>query len=76
MKVEALFFPLLKRRKQYKTKRDGNYYANYNEYRQEIREDCLGRCVYCDRHENEIGGSESMKLDHFRPEKHFTHLIT
>lgn len=75
METHDLFFPLLRRRESYKTKKDGDHYADYNKYRQEIREDCLGRCVYCDSHENEIGGPESMKLDHFRPKKHFEHLV-
>jgi hypothetical protein len=65
----ALFFPTLKRRNDYHTKRNGEYYE-YGHYRQEIREDCLGRCVYCDVHEDEIGGQEGMHLDHFRPQKY------
>ena len=71
---EDLFFPRLKRRNKYKTTRSGNYYAAYSNYRQEIREDCLGRCVYCDIHENENGGDENMHLDHFRPKEHFPQL--
>ncbi|MEM7128221.1 MAG: hypothetical protein AAF702_17955 [Chloroflexota bacterium] len=72
----SLFFPKLIRRKKYKLTRKNTYYANYSKYRQEIREDCLGRCVYCDCHENELGGSESMAIDHFRPKDfpEFTHL--
>jgi len=67
MLEESLFFPLLARREKYSVKRDGSYYANYSHYREEIREDCLGRCIYCDTHENELDGSSSMNLDHFRP---------
>lgn len=76
MQNESLFFPLLSRRKQYTKTRNGRYYADYTMYKQEIREDCLGRCVYCDSHENETGGAESMDLDHFRPKKYaeFAHL--
>ena len=74
MSPDNLFFPALQRRKQYRLTRTGEYYADYGEYKQEIREDCLGRCVYCDCHENELGGPESMNLDHFRPRKHFEHL--
>ncbi len=73
MSEEVLFFPLLKRRGAYRTKRTGEYYASYHEYKQEIREDCLGRCVYCDCHENELDGSEQMNLDHFRPRKYKEH---
>jgi len=76
MANESLFFPRLSRRKQYTKTRNGRYYADYTMYKQEIREDCLGRCVYCDSHENETGGAESMDLDHFRPKKYaeFAHL--
>lgn len=68
MANRALYFPRLERRKTYST------FSAYREYRQEIREDCQGRCVYCDAHENEIGGAESMTLDHFRPKDKFGHL--
>jgi 5-methylcytosine-specific restriction endonuclease McrA len=70
MANEPLFFPRLSRRGEYRRTRSGGYYADYSEYKQEIREDCLGRCVYCDTHENETGGAESMELDHFRPKKY------
>ncbi|MBN1795912.1 MAG: HNH endonuclease [Sedimentisphaerales bacterium] len=66
------FFPELNRRAEYQVKSNGNYYQ-YSHYRQEIREDCLGRCVYCDGHENELGGIDSMVLDHFRPTKYEEH---
>jgi hypothetical protein len=36
--------------------------------------DCLGRCVYCDIHENENGGKANMHLDHFRPKAKFPRL--
>jgi uncharacterized protein (TIGR02646 family) len=71
---DVLFFPQLKRRSNYKTKRNGDYYSDYSEYRQEIREDCMGRCVYCDIHEKENGGAENMNLDHFRPKEKFGNL--
>jgi hypothetical protein len=64
------FFAPLKRRSSYTAKRNGNFYSYeyYREhYRHEIAEDCVGRCVYCDCHENEVGGREAMELDHFRP---------
>jgi hypothetical protein len=73
----VLFFPKLTRRTHYKQTRKKTFYSNYDEYRQEIREDCLGRCVYCDCHENHIGGHQAMQLDHFRPKERpeFSHLI-
>lgn len=78
MPEERLFFPLLKRREQYSVKRNGEYYADYGYYKEEIRVDCLGRCVYCDTHENELNGPSSMALDHFRPKDYeqFTALIS
>jgi hypothetical protein len=74
--MSELFFPTLVRRDAYSRRRDGQYYE-YRHYKQEIREDCLGRCVYCDSHENEVGGQECMELDHFRPKKfdEYKHLI-
>ncbi len=42
------------------------------------------RCVYCDSHQDTIGGPEAMQLDHFRPwnkgfgrekTRHFAHLV-
>ena len=74
MPVDSLFFPRLRRREQYRTKRDGEYYADYQKYRQEIRQDCLGRCVYCDLHENEMRGQTVMEIDHFRPRGKFPEL--
>ena len=74
MPTDCLFFSKLRRREQYRTKRDGEYYANYQEYRQEIRQDCLGRCVYCDLHENEMRGQTVMEIDHFRPKGKFPEL--
>lgn len=64
------FFAPLRRRASYSVKPDGTHYT-YEYYRahfrDEIAEDCGGRCVYCDCHENEVGGRECMELDHFRP---------
>jgi hypothetical protein len=61
MITKPIHFPILRRRPKY-----GNY-KRHNEYKSEIREDCLRRCVFCDIHEKEAGGEESMTLDHFRP---------
>jgi len=76
MDNKILFFPLLTRRTNYSVKKNKKYYV-YSFYKQEIREDCQNRCVYCDVHEDEIGGDESMQLDHFRPQKYpeYEHLI-
>jgi hypothetical protein len=65
--MNELFYPKKKRRTAYSKTKRGKYYSNYSYYRQEIREDSLFRCVYCDIHELENGGEEHMNLDHFRP---------
>lgn len=66
MPEKILFFGPLKRRADYETKSNGgNYY--YSRQRIAIAEDCDRRCVYCDSHEDEVGGHESMETDHFRP---------
>jgi hypothetical protein len=62
-----MFYPTLKRSGFYPTKNDGSYYS-YRYYREHIAKDCRHRCVYCDAKEDEVGGAESMQLDHFRPE--------
>lgn len=73
------FFGPLRRRAKYSTKSTTEYYT-YEYYRAHFRDeiavDCCERCVYCDSHENEVGGRESMELDHFRPwsRAEFTHL--
>jgi hypothetical protein len=67
------FFAPLKRRAKYSLKQaqgtetfySYEYYRDH--FRGEIAEDCACRCVYCDSHEMEVGGRESMELDHFRP---------
>ena len=78
--IQASFFPLLKRRGSYSSKPDGGGFFAYRHFRKhfqhEIAEDCVCRCVYCDSHENEMGGREQMEIDHFRPytRKGFEHL--
>ena len=74
MPADCLFFSKLRRRKQYRIKSNGEHYASHREYRQEIRQDCLGRCVYCDLHENEMRGQTVMEIDHFRPRGKFPEL--
>jgi HNH endonuclease len=82
MSTEIKLFGPLKRREKYETKPNGSFYA-YSHYRVAIAEDCGYRCVYCDNHEDVIGGREAMEIDHFRPwqkifgplkEKRFEHL--
>lgn len=66
----AEFFGPLKRRPKYSAKADGSFYSFVyfrEHFRQEIIDDCGGRCVYCDCHEAEVGGREAMEVDHFRP---------
>jgi uncharacterized protein (TIGR02646 family) len=74
--MKDIFFIEICRRPQYSTKQNGEFYASYNHYQQEIREDCQGYCVYCDCHENEIGGKENMNLDHFQPQDLFPNLAS
>ena len=66
----SVFFPPLKRRAKYSAKANGESYA-YRYFRKhfqhEIAEDCVFRCVYCDSHEDAMGGREQMQIDHFRP---------
>jgi len=62
-----IFYNPLKRRDQYESKpSDGSFYG-YAHYRSAIAEDCNYRCVYCDCHEDCLGGREAMEMDHFRP---------
>ncbi len=67
--LDHLHFPELNRRAKYPKG------LRFGDYRQAIREDCLGRCVYCDVHENEVGGQPQMGLDHFRPRAFFKKLV-
>lgn len=62
-----MFFKKLTRRAQYEIDSDSGGYYKYTKYREAIAEDCVLRCVYCDSHEDNVGGRESMELDHFRP---------
>lgn len=76
--MTRVFFPPISRRKEYKQRRHNQtvgFYV-YTRYRKETREDCVGACYYCDRHEDEIGGEEEIELDHFRPYSYteFAHL--
>lgn len=77
-----MFFRVLQRREKYDKDENGSYY-DYKIYRQAIAEDCQYRCVYCDSHQDSVGGLLAMEMDHFRPwnkkfgntgEKRFEHL--
>lgn len=70
-----MFYPQLVRRAQYSVKRCGSYYADYHHYYEEIKSDCLERCVYCDGLLSEHG-YEGFHLDHFRPSSLFPGLST
>lgn len=67
-----MYFPKLTRRNEtdYHVPGTANFYANYQEYREKVSEDCQHRCVYCDITSDENGG-EGMQLDHFRPQNYF-----
>lgn len=62
-----MFFRKLARRERYEIDKKSGGYHKYTYYRNAIAEDCNFRCVYCDSHEDNVGGDESMELDHFRP---------
>ena len=64
------FYPKITRRSTYSCKKNGENY-NYGHYRQEIRQDCLERCVYCDILENECGGEELNGIGPFSSAKTF-----
>ena len=67
MQSELTFFGPLKRREVHETNsEDGKFYV-YTRYRTATAEDCNYKCVYCDTHEDVLGGREAMELDHFRP---------
>ncbi len=61
-----MFYGKLTRRLAYEKSESGDYFA-YKKYRSSIAEDCLYKCVYCDSHQDMVGGFESMEMDHFRP---------
>ena len=64
---EPIFFPRLERQDSYPLRPDGDFYA-YASYREHVANDCQHRCVYCDARADDVGGTEAMQLDHFRPE--------
>lgn len=68
-----MYYPFIKRRDQYAKTAAGQFYSGYTKYFNEISEDCLHRCIYCDISVKENGG-EGMQLDHFRPQHKFPEL--
>lgn len=71
--MNNLYFPPLRRKKiDLYYKKEGEFYGTYNCQKNydNVSEDCLHRCVYCDVHVDECGG-EKFSLDHFRPRKIF-----
>lgn len=84
MSSTARFFGALERREKYDLLSKQGGTSSYTHYREVIAEDCRYRCVYCDSHQDTIGGPETMQLDHFRPwnrgfgpekVRHFAHLV-
>lgn len=67
MSSNSTFFGVLTRRARYQKHSVSGEHLAYAEYREVTAEDCKNRCVYCDSHEDTIGGREAMQLDHFRP---------
>lgn len=51
--------------------------GTYNDWKEQIAEECFHQCVYCSIHENPWGGIDHYHIDHFRPKskKEFKHLI-
>jgi hypothetical protein len=41
--------------------------GSYNDWKEQIAEDCNKRCVYCSIHEEPWGGIDHYHIDHFRP---------
>lgn len=50
--------------------------SNYREYRPFLRRDFLGRCAYCERTEEYLGGTEAFEVEHFKPKGKFPDLIS
>lgn len=61
-----MFFAKITRRSNYEKNLEDKYFP-YRKYRDAIAEDCTFRCVYCDNHQDAVGGLEAMEMDHFRP---------
>jgi len=50
--------------------------GTYNNWKEQIAEECFHQCVYCSIHENPWGGIDHYHIDHFRPKSksEFNHL--
>lgn len=50
--------------------------GTYNDWKEQIAEECFHQCVYCSIHENPWGGIDHYHIDHFRPKSKdkFKHL--
>jgi len=46
----------------------------YNDWKQQIADDCYNQCVYCSIHEGPWGGIDHYHIDHFRPKSKFSEL--
>ncbi len=49
--------------------------GEYNDWKQQISDECYHHCVYCSIHENPWGGIDHYHIDHFRPKSKFVKLI-
>ena len=48
--------------------------GTYNDWKEQIAEDCYHQCVYCAIHESQFGGIDHYHIDHFKPKKPFHEL--
>lgn len=46
----------------------------YNDWKQQISDDCFHQCVYCSIHENPWGGIDHYHIEHLRPKSKFEKL--
>lgn len=46
----------------------------YNDWKQQISDDCFNQCVYCSIHENPWGGIDHYHIDHYKPKSKFSAL--
>lgn len=48
--------------------------GEYQDWKQQISDDCHNRCVYCSIEENPWGGIDHFHIEHFKPQSKFTAL--
>lgn len=41
--------------------------GEYNDWKQQIANECFNQCVYCSIHEQQFGGIDHYHIDHYRP---------